>query len=77
MACINPLSVIGLAQTVIDHAATNVVLSAAASNLNKMLIRYLRRQKKTENVQIYGLSRSEAFDEELVSLGVKKMLRME
>lgn len=75
MFCINPLSVIGLCDIVAERKSNQVVVSAASSNVNKMIVQYLR--KKYLNKSIYGLSRSSSHDEELKRLGYEQLFRMD
>ena len=60
MFWINPLSVIGLCNIITERKSNQIVLSAASSNVNKMIVQYLR--KKHMNKSIYGLSRSNNHD---------------
>jgi NADPH:quinone reductase-like Zn-dependent oxidoreductase len=56
MLSINPLSCIGLCE-IVDHVQPqNVLISAAASQLGRMLVRTLRNKHPT--LQIYGLTRN-------------------
>lgn len=75
MFWINPLSVIGLCDIIAERKSNQVALSAAASNVNKMIVQYL--SKKYLNKSIYGLSRSNSHDEELKRLGYEQLFRMD
>lgn len=75
MFCINPLSVIGLCSIVSQRKADKILLSAAASNVNKMIVQYLT-QKKLNKV-ILGMSRSNQHDDQLKSLGYDSLFRMD
>lgn len=56
MSWINPVSCIGLAQSIDQYNFETVILSAASSQLCKMLIRYIK--KKHPMCKIIGFSRS-------------------
>lgn len=75
MFAINPLSVLGLSSIVQEQKASQVVLSAASSNVSKMVVRLLAR--KWPSILIYGLSRSDNLDAELKALGYHSLFRME
>jgi NADPH:quinone reductase-like Zn-dependent oxidoreductase len=75
MFSINPLSVMGLCDIVTERNASTILLSAAASNVNKMIAQYLT--KKHMNKTILGMSRSSQYDEELKKIGFDQVFRME
>lgn len=56
MSWINPISCIGLTSYIRKLNYETVVLSAATSQLSKMLIKYIK--KKHNNTKIIGFSRS-------------------
>jgi NADPH2:quinone reductase len=65
----NPMSAIGLRATVQKLGYSNVLLSAANSALNHMMIKYL----KSYNMKVYGIVRNPDQVEELVKLGADKI----
>lgn len=67
MTVVNPLSALGLVDMAEVEKVETVVLSAAASNTSKMLARIIRQKKP--NASIFGLSRSDKYDNELKQLG--------
>lgn len=75
MFSINPLSVMGLCSIVAQRQASEILLSAAASNVNKMAVQYLT--KRHINKTIIGMSRSDHYDRELIGLGYDQVLRMD
>lgn len=75
MFSINPLSVIGLCEIVSQRKASHILLSAAASNVNKMAVQYL--STRLINKTILGMSRSSNYDKELKKLGYDKLFRMD
>lgn len=56
MSWINPISCIGLASYATKYNYETVILSAATSQLSKMLVKYIK--KKTPSTKIIGFSRS-------------------
>lgn len=56
MAFVNPMACIGLCDIVAQRKPQNVLISAAASQIGRMLVSYLRR--KYPEMKIYGLNRS-------------------
>lgn len=56
MAWINPVSCVGLSNYIPAHNFETVVISAATSQLSKMLIRFIKKQYPSVN--IIGFSRS-------------------
>jgi NADPH:quinone reductase-like Zn-dependent oxidoreductase len=75
MFSINPLSVMGLCDVVAERASSQIVLSAAASNVNKMMVQYLT--KTYSDKCIIGLSRSNSPAEQLKGMGYDHLFRME
>jgi NADPH:quinone reductase-like Zn-dependent oxidoreductase len=75
MFSINPLSVMGLCDVVAERASSQIVLSAAASNVNKMMVQYLI--KTYSDKSIIGLSRSNSLDDQLKEMGYDHLFRME
>ena len=60
MFSINPLSVIGLCQIALSRNSKSIILSAAPSNVSKMLVSYLKLISR--EIKIYGISRSPQHD---------------
>lgn len=56
MAFVNPMACIGLCSIVIRQNPQNVLISAAASQIGRMMISYLRR--RFPEMKIYALNRS-------------------
>jgi NADPH:quinone reductase-like Zn-dependent oxidoreductase len=75
MFSINPLSVVGLCDIVSQRNSSYILLSAAASNVNKMAVQYL--STRLINKTILGMSRSAAYDNELKKLGYDQLFRMD
>lgn len=75
MFSINPLSVMGMCDLVEKQNVKTIVLSAATSNVNKMIIRYIT--KKFPEKHLYGLSRSSKYDVLLKKLGLNGVYRMD
>jgi NADPH:quinone reductase-like Zn-dependent oxidoreductase len=75
MFSINPLSVLGLCDIVSERKASHILLSAAASNVNKMTVQYLN--KTLINKTIIGMCRSATYDDDLKKIGYDSLLRMD
>lgn len=75
MALINPLSCIGMCKIADEKKPENVLISAAASQIGKMIISNLRR--KYPNLNIYGLNRSDKKNDELASIGITDTILIE
>ena len=71
MAWINPFSCLGLLEEIKKSESENILLSAAASQLCRMLIKGAR--KFLPDTKIYGMTRSDAKNQELIQLGAKKI----
>lgn len=74
MSWINPISCIGLASYIKKCNYETVILSAASSQLSKMLIKYIK--KNYPKTKIIGFSRSEKHDEELLKIGIDEINRI-
>lgn len=75
MSWINPISCIGLASYINKYNYETVLLSAATSQLSKILIRYIK--KKNKNTKIIGFSRTEKQDDYLKSIGIDEISRID
>ena len=75
MSWINPVSCIGLADYIDQYNFETVILSAATSQLGRMLIRYIK--KKHPKVRIIGFSRTDKCDAELKKIGIDEINRLE
>ena len=73
MFCINPLSVIGLCQIALSRNSKSIILSAATSNVSKMLVSYIKLISR--DIKIYGISRSPQYDDYLKTLGYDELYR--
>ena len=73
MFCINPLSVIGLCQIALSRNSKSIILSAATSNVSKMIVSYLKLIRK--DIKIYGICRSLQYDDSLKALGFDEVYR--
>ena len=60
MACINPLSIVGLCQLAMQSSPDSLILSGATSQLNKSLVQYISQKHK--NIKVYGMSRNASLD---------------
>lgn len=72
MVFVNPLSCIGLCQIVEREKPENVLISAAASQIGRMIIASLRN--KDRNIKIYGINRSSNKGELLTQLGITETI---
>ena len=75
MTIVNPLSVLGMVDITERENVQTVVLSAAASNTSRMLMKLIKKNKPDSKV--FGMSRSEKYDEELRKIGYDSIFRME
>lgn len=57
MGFVNPFSCVGMCSIVERELPQNVVISASASQIGRMIVSYLRRNQP--NVKIVGVNRSE------------------
>ena len=68
MSWINPVSCIGLANFIDQYNFETVILSAATSQLSRMIIRYVK--KRHPKVRIIGFSRTDTTDADLLKIGI-------
>ena len=68
MSWINPVSCIGLANFIDQYNFETVILSAATSQLSRMIIRYVK--KRHPKVRIIGFSRTDTKDADLLKIGI-------
>lgn len=73
MYCINPLSVIGLCQIALSNNSKSIIISAANSNVSKMIVPYLKLIRK--DIKVYGISRSPENDGNLKNSGFDDVYR--
>ncbi len=69
----NPLTALGIVETVRQHGGTALIHSAAASSVGRMLIRLCRE----EGIELVNIVRREAQAEELKQLGAAHVLASE
>ena len=67
MTWINPFSCIGHFDIIEKEQPNQVLLSAAASQLNKIMINYIK--KKNPTVRVFGITRKPDQNESLISSG--------
>ena len=75
MSWINPVSCIGLANFIDQYNFETVILSAATSQLGRMVIRFIKQ--KHPKVRIVGFSRTDKCDSELKKIGIDEINRLE
>ena len=75
MSWINPVSCIGLANFIDLYNFETVIMSAATSQIGRMMIRLIK--KKHPTVRVIGFSRTDKHDSELMKIGVDQMNRLE
>lgn len=75
MSWINPVSCIGMANLIDQYNFETVILSAATSQLGRMLTRFIK--KKHPKVRVIGFSRTDKNDSDLLKIGVDEMNRLD
>lgn len=75
MAFVNPISCIGMCNIVKHQQPQNVLISAAASQIGKMMVSSLR--KKYPILPIYGLNRSNNKSDVLSKIGITETILIE
>ena len=75
MTIVNPLSVLGMVEIAERENAQTIVLSAAASNTSKMLMKLIK--KNNPSSKVYGMSRNDKYDDELKKMGYDRLFRMQ